>query len=266
VGCCHRTLHLSRSSCPFLLLALNFLFWYSTFLSSSSSTPLSPFFGFVVSFFFFFSSLLLLPSEFLISSLLPSPPCFLLSRPPFISASSPKRVLELGSGTGLVGIVAGLKGAEEMILTDQARLLRLLNYNIETNVKKFQEWKKENGLQEEKEIKIKSEELFWGNGNPFPHKVLLSSSPSTFPPLLFLALLLALLLPSPSCSFSFPFSSSATYLPFFLASFILFFFPLSSCISCLLFALPLTSFPSFTQCWVLTGPMRCKTSNLSFER
>ena len=43
-----------------------------------------------------------------------------------------KKVLELGAGTGVVGIVLGLLGAQ-VTLTDQAQLLPLLKENIELN-------------------------------------------------------------------------------------------------------------------------------------
>ena len=44
-----------------------------------------------------------------------------------------KRVLELGSGPGFVGIVAGLAGASEVILTDLAYCLPLMKENVERN-------------------------------------------------------------------------------------------------------------------------------------
>ncbi|CAE6509838.1 unnamed protein product [Rhizoctonia solani] len=44
-----------------------------------------------------------------------------------------QRVIELGSGTGLVGLVAGLLGAEEVIITDQEQLVNIMEKNIELN-------------------------------------------------------------------------------------------------------------------------------------
>ena len=42
-----------------------------------------------------------------------------------------KRILELGSGCGLVGIAAGICGAKEVILTDLAHALPLISENID---------------------------------------------------------------------------------------------------------------------------------------
>ncbi|KAJ1311289.1 hypothetical protein OPQ81_009787 [Rhizoctonia solani] len=44
-----------------------------------------------------------------------------------------QRVVELGSGTGLVGLVAGLLGAEEVVITDQEQLINIMKENIELN-------------------------------------------------------------------------------------------------------------------------------------
>ncbi|CEL57857.1 putative protein YNL024C OS=Saccharomyces cerevisiae (strain ATCC 204508 / S288c) GN=YNL024C PE=1 SV=1 [Rhizoctonia solani AG-1 IB] len=44
-----------------------------------------------------------------------------------------QRAIELGSGTGLVGLVAGLLGAEEVIITDQEQLINIMEENIELN-------------------------------------------------------------------------------------------------------------------------------------
>ncbi|CAE6457837.1 unnamed protein product [Rhizoctonia solani] len=46
-----------------------------------------------------------------------------------------QRVIELGSGTGLVGLVAGLLGAEEVVITDQEseQLINIMKENVELN-------------------------------------------------------------------------------------------------------------------------------------
>ncbi|CUA76846.1 Phospholipase D [Rhizoctonia solani] len=44
-----------------------------------------------------------------------------------------QRVIELGSGTGLVGLVAGLLNAEEVVITDQEQLVNIMEENIELN-------------------------------------------------------------------------------------------------------------------------------------
>ncbi|KAG8716329.1 hypothetical protein FRC11_004096 [Ceratobasidium sp. 423] len=44
-----------------------------------------------------------------------------------------QRAIELGSGTGLVGLVAGLLGAEEVVITDQEQLINIMEENIELN-------------------------------------------------------------------------------------------------------------------------------------
>jgi hypothetical protein len=46
---------------------------------------------------------------------------------------SQRRVLEIGSGTGLCGIAAALLGAEDVLLTDLPPLLPLLRRNVEAN-------------------------------------------------------------------------------------------------------------------------------------
>jgi predicted nicotinamide N-methyase len=45
-----------------------------------------------------------------------------------------KRILELGSGTGLVGISTALNGANELVLTDLPELFDLLNFNVKRNL------------------------------------------------------------------------------------------------------------------------------------
>eukprot|EP00455_Lapot_gusevi_P031384 TRINITY_DN3400_c0_g2_i1.p1 TRINITY_DN3400_c0_g2~~TRINITY_DN3400_c0_g2_i1.p1 ORF type:complete len:270 (+),score=44.32 TRINITY_DN3400_c0_g2_i1:73-882(+) len=45
-----------------------------------------------------------------------------------------KRVLEVGSGTGVVGCVAALLGANQVICTDQEPLLDILEHNVDTNL------------------------------------------------------------------------------------------------------------------------------------
>ena len=44
-----------------------------------------------------------------------------------------KEVVELGSGTGAVGLCAGVLGADKVILTDQEDLVEFLSHNIELN-------------------------------------------------------------------------------------------------------------------------------------
>ncbi|CAE7230017.1 unnamed protein product [Rhizoctonia solani] len=44
-----------------------------------------------------------------------------------------QRIIELGSGTGLVGLVAGLLDAEEVIITDQEQLVGIMDENIKLN-------------------------------------------------------------------------------------------------------------------------------------
>ena len=44
-----------------------------------------------------------------------------------------KEVVELGSGTGAVGLCAGVLGAKQVILTDQEELVEFLSHNIELN-------------------------------------------------------------------------------------------------------------------------------------
>eukprot|EP00511_Aplanochytrium_stocchinoi_P002087 CAMPEP_0204826366 /NCGR_PEP_ID=MMETSP1346-20131115/4065_1 /ASSEMBLY_ACC=CAM_ASM_000771 /TAXON_ID=215587 /ORGANISM="Aplanochytrium stocchinoi, Strain GSBS06" /LENGTH=225 /DNA_ID=CAMNT_0051954353 /DNA_START=215 /DNA_END=889 /DNA_ORIENTATION=- len=66
-----------------------------------------------------------------------------------------KKVVEVGSGTGLVGIVLGIIGAN-VVLTDQAPVLELLQENIEHNL---------NDPKFDREVcgKFDVHELYWGS-------------------------------------------------------------------------------------------------------
>ncbi|XP_022725595.1 protein N-lysine methyltransferase METTL21A isoform X1 [Durio zibethinus] len=72
-----------------------------------------------------------------------------------------KKVVELGSGCGLVGCIAALLGAQ-VVLTDLPDRLRLLKKNVETNLK--------HGVRGSAAVK----ELTWGND---PDKDLVESPP-----------------------------------------------------------------------------------------
>jgi len=52
-----------------------------------------------------------------------------------------KKILEVGSGTGIVGICMSLLGANHVCLTDQDAVLELLQYNVDANLS-FDEAKK----------------------------------------------------------------------------------------------------------------------------
>jgi len=79
-----------------------------------------------------------------------------------------KRVLELGSGTGLVGLVAGYLGAHA-VLTDQRPILELMRENVRLN-----------GLQET----VEALELNWGEPLPTmePFDVVLAADCVYFEP------------------------------------------------------------------------------------
>jgi predicted nicotinamide N-methyase len=76
---------------------------------------------------------------------------------------SGKKCIELGSGTGLVGIVAGAVSnyqlldlhaqlGADIVLTDKQSLLPLIQHNVDKNIDN---------------PKVQVKELFWGTGNPF---------------------------------------------------------------------------------------------------
>ncbi|KAL7689411.1 putative lysine methyltransferase, S-adenosyl-L-methionine-dependent methyltransferase [Plasmopara halstedii] len=68
-----------------------------------------------------------------------------------------KSVLELGSGCGLVGLVAASLGAN-VLLTDQAQALELLKRNIQANVKS-----------ENERERLHVAEYIWGSEQALPH-------------------------------------------------------------------------------------------------
>ena len=63
-----------------------------------------------------------------------------------------RRVVDLGTGTGLTGIVAVKLGAEEVCFTDVGRVLELTRENIEGN------------LEGEEGGRVRTEEYWWGSG------------------------------------------------------------------------------------------------------
>lgn len=65
-----------------------------------------------------------------------------------------KSCVELGSGTGLTGVIAAKVGAD-IVLTDKQALLPLIDHNIRKN------------LNEQERARIRTSELLWGTGNPF---------------------------------------------------------------------------------------------------
>lgn len=48
-----------------------------------------------------------------------------------------KIIVELGSGTGFIGLILGALGAKKIILTDKGDCLKLLKQNYENNISKF---------------------------------------------------------------------------------------------------------------------------------
>lgn len=46
---------------------------------------------------------------------------------------SGQRIIELGSGTGVVGLVAAALGAQQVTLTDKQQILPLLKRNIQVS-------------------------------------------------------------------------------------------------------------------------------------
>ncbi|PPR03849.1 hypothetical protein CVT26_000847 [Gymnopilus dilepis] len=72
-----------------------------------------------------------------------------------------KKILELGSGTGLVGLAVGALGDAEVLITDQAPLLPIMQRNVSLN-----------GLQD----RVRVAELNWGSpipsDIPFPDIIL----------------------------------------------------------------------------------------------
>mmetsp|Transcript_6706 Transcript_6706/g.13615 ORF Transcript_6706/g.13615 Transcript_6706/m.13615 type:complete len:218 (+) Transcript_6706:55-708(+) len=68
-----------------------------------------------------------------------------------------KRVLDLGTGTGLVGIVAHLLGAEQVVLTDREEILPITWDNLKRNLP---------GALEQSQVEIRP--LLWGTGEEAP--------------------------------------------------------------------------------------------------
>ncbi|XP_078465087.1 protein N-lysine methyltransferase METTL21A isoform X2 [Lampetra planeri] len=91
-----------------------------------------------------------------------------------------KRVLELGAGTGLVGIVAALLGASSVSITDRAPVLGFIQENVDANL----------GAGERSRVAVR--ELSWGEGlgawAPGGHELVLGADivyvRDTFPALL----------------------------------------------------------------------------------
>ena len=63
-----------------------------------------------------------------------------------------KEAVELGSGTGAVGLCAGVLGAKKVILTDQEELVEFLSHNIELNTEVSQ-----------RRGRVSAAALQWGN-------------------------------------------------------------------------------------------------------
>ena len=75
-----------------------------------------------------------------VTSLLPAPPPFLTpsTQPPFTARRSPeqiegKKIADLGTGTGLTGLVALHLGAREVTFTDVGPVLELTRENLSSN-------------------------------------------------------------------------------------------------------------------------------------
>ena len=62
---------------------------------------------------------------------------YFLINPKSQSVINPKDkiILELGSGTGIIGLITGFLGAKKIILTDKGGCTKLISENYETNKK-----------------------------------------------------------------------------------------------------------------------------------
>ena len=78
-----------------------------------------------------------------------------------------KTVIDLGSGTGIAGIIAGVAGAREVYLTDHESLRELCMHNVRETLQAVEEYKGEGYREIAQRVQnIKFEEFWWGGGIP----------------------------------------------------------------------------------------------------